>query len=92
MCGSIISRICYILTAYYINISIILTLRLMLAEELKLVKDTESEVKATQPEFKAVMRDATITIGQPVTFQCHVVGHPRPDVHWTKVGIEDFIS
>jgi hypothetical protein len=32
------------------------------------------------------MRDITISVGEPATFDCQVIGQPKPDVYWTKDG------
>lgn len=45
------------------------------------------------PEFTVQMRDITIRIGEPATFDCQVMGYPRPTVYWTKDGrrLEDSV-
>lgn len=48
------------------------------------VEDT-TKVKDIPPEFRVQMRDITIRIGEPATFDCQINGHPRPDVYWAKV-------
>lgn len=44
------------------------------------------KVKDYTPEFKIQMRDITISIGEPATFDVQVSGQPRPEVYWTKDG------
>ena len=38
------------------------------------------------PEFTRQLRDQTGMDGDSVLFQCHVVGHPTPEVRWLKDG------
>lgn len=40
-----------------------------------------------KPEFTVPLYDATIQEGERFTFECRVVGHPRPDINWHKDGI-----
>lgn len=40
-----------------------------------------------KPEFTFPLYDATIQEGERFTFECRVVGHPRPDISWHKDGI-----
>ena len=50
------------------------------------VKEDPQKVKEFSPEFKVQMRDISITIGEPATFDVQVSGNPRPEVYWTKDG------
>ncbi len=43
------------------------------------------------PEFITQIRDLTIHIGEPATFDCQVTGYPRPDVAWVKVSIRNVV-
>ena len=40
-----------------------------------------------KPEFTVPLYDATIQEGERFTFECRVIGHPRPDISWQKDGI-----
>ncbi|XP_031789486.1 uncharacterized protein LOC100679567 isoform X4 [Nasonia vitripennis] len=42
---------------------------------------------AVKPEFTVPLYDATIQEGERFTFECRVVGHPRPEISWHKDGI-----
>lgn len=43
-------------------------------------------MRETPPEFRVQMRDLTINVGEPATFDCQITGCPKPDVFWAKVG------
>ena len=49
------------------------------------VKEDQSKIKEVPPEFRVQMRDITIKIGEPATFDCQITGHPKPEVYWAKV-------
>ena len=51
-----------------------------------------SKQKETPPEFRVQMRDLVINIGEPATFDCQITGHPRPEIHWTRVSISFRLS
>jgi len=57
-----------------------------LADEYDLISSTEdlTKPKETAPEFRVQMHDISTNVGEPATFDCHVVGFPRPEVFWTK--------
>ncbi|ELT91005.1 hypothetical protein CAPTEDRAFT_109743 [Capitella teleta] len=50
------------------------------------VAEDATKPKETPPEFHVQMRDLSINIGEPATFDCQVSGYPRPDVYWCKDG------
>jgi Immunoglobulin I-set domain len=50
------------------------------------VTEDLTKAKELPPEFRAQMRDITISVGEPATFDCQVSGQPKPDVYWTKDG------
>ena len=52
---------------------------------LTVVEEEEPE-KDIPPEFRNLIRDNQVMEGEPVTFDCQVSGHPKPTVHWEKVG------
>lgn len=41
--------------------------------------------KEVPPEFRTLTQDATVIVGEPVTFDCQITATPKPDIHWTKV-------
>ena len=49
-----------------------------------LVEDAGKE-KDSPPEFRVQMRDLSIFVGEPATFDCQITGHPRPEIYWTRV-------
>lgn len=42
--------------------------------------------KETAPIFTEHLRNVSIQNGQPVTFDCHITAHPKPEVSWNKDG------
>jgi titin len=50
------------------------------------VVEDPNKVKESPPQFAAQMRDLSIQIGEPATFDVEIIGQPRPDVYWTKNG------
>ena len=67
---------------------------LWLTGSLCLCKLTEDLAKAKEapPEFRVQMRDVSTNVGEPATFDCHVIGYPRPEVLWTKASLQLPIS
>jgi len=49
----------------------------------KLTEDP-TKGKEAAPEFRVQMHDISTNVGEPATFDCHVIGFPRPEVFWTK--------
>lgn len=49
-------------------------------------------MKETPPEFRVQMHDITIQIGEPATFDCQVLGYPKPEVYWTKVILFELVT
>lgn len=50
------------------------------------VSEDPYKVRDSAPEFSVTLRDLTIKLGEPATFDVEITGHPRPDVYWTKNG------
>jgi hypothetical protein len=49
-----------------------------------LIEDA-GRVNEMPPEFTSHIRDISIHVGEPVTFDCQFAGQPRPEVAWLKV-------
>eukprot|EP00106_Octopus_bimaculoides_P016754 XP_014784196.1 PREDICTED: titin-like isoform X3 [Octopus bimaculoides] len=50
------------------------------------VMEEEEAAKETSPEFRNLLRDTKVVVGEPATFDCEVIGKPKPKVHWQKDG------
>ena len=46
-------------------------------------------MRDTSPEFKVQMRDLSVRVGEPATFDVQITGQPRPEVYWAKVKYAD---
>ena len=46
--------------------------------------EDEHKEKECPPEFRVQMRDINTRVGEPATFDCQIMGYPRPEVYWTK--------
>ncbi|XP_074662091.1 titin-like isoform X2 [Tubulanus polymorphus] len=42
--------------------------------------------KEQPPEFRSLLQDTVIKVGEPLTFDCQITGKPSPDVYWQKNG------
>ena len=48
--------------------------------------EDEHKEKECPPEFRVQMRDINTRVGEPATFDCQIMGYPKPEVYWTKDG------
>lgn len=48
---------------------------------------TRQSSPMAKPVFTLPLYDATIQEGERFTFECRLLGHPRPEVNWYKDGI-----
>ncbi|KAG7188139.1 hypothetical protein KM043_013360 [Ampulex compressa] len=51
------------------------------------MKGQEESIPTLAPEFTIALHDATVQEGEGFTFECHLVGHPSPEIVWYKDGI-----
>ncbi|XP_033210464.1 titin isoform X2 [Belonocnema kinseyi] len=70
----------------------------IIKEEINLKPTSDNEQKISEhqslnipvsmaPQFTVSLNDATIQEGEKLTFECHLIGSPEPEVYWYKDGI-----
>jgi hypothetical protein len=48
------------------------------------VEEDLTRIRDIKPDFFVRMHDLNVTVGEPATFDCQVIGQPRPEVYWNK--------